>query len=108
MFVLRSLMKSTGMLAITVLAAGSIGTQFADAATINAASCSQTVVQAALNSAHAGDTVSIPSGTCTWTTSVSWTAPPNVILMGAGNQSIKGGGDVTTIVDNIDRSAGDV
>jgi hypothetical protein len=101
-------MKSTGMLAITVLAAGSIGTQFADAATINAASCSQTVVQAALNSAHAGDTVSIPSGTCTWTTSVSWTAPPNVILMGAGNQSIKGGGDVTTIVDNIDRSAGDV
>jgi len=36
------------------------------AATINAASCSQADVQAAINSAVDGDTVNIPAGTCEW------------------------------------------
>ncbi len=40
----------------------------AGAATVNAASCSQGNVQSAINSASAGDTVVIPAGTCTYTT----------------------------------------
>jgi hypothetical protein len=70
----------------------------AQARTITAASCSQADVQTALNAAVAGDTVAIPAGKCTWTTQVSWTAPANVILQGAGNTSL--GGDQTVIVDN--------
>jgi hypothetical protein len=38
------------------------------ASVINAASCSQTDVQKAINAAQAGDTVVVPSGTCTYTT----------------------------------------
>jgi hypothetical protein len=70
------------------------------AATITAASCSASDVQAALNSAAAGDTINIPAGICGWTTGVSWTAPPNVTVRGAGNLSILGGGDATVIIDD--------
>ena len=41
------------------------------AATINAASCSRNDVGNAINSAADGDTVLIPSGTCTWTTNLT-------------------------------------
>jgi len=56
-----------------------IGTARGYAATVSAASCSQSDVQAALNSGlHDGDTVAVPAGSCTWTTTVtppcsSWT-----------------------------------
>src|SRR5262249_5061401 len=73
--------------------------QTVSAAAINAASCSQTDVQAALNAAGPGYTVLIPAGTGAWTTQVAWAAPPNVILQGAGNASV-GGGDQTVIIDN--------
>lgn len=43
----------------------------AQASTINAASCSSSDVQAAINSAAGGDVIAVPSGTCTWTTQVS-------------------------------------
>jgi hypothetical protein len=39
--------------------------------TINAASCSQSAVQAAINASADGDTVNIPSGACTWTSGVT-------------------------------------
>ena len=39
-------------------------------ATIDAASCSQAHVQAAIDSAAIGDTVRVPSGECTWTSMV--------------------------------------
>ena len=42
-----------------------------EAATINATSCSQANVQAAVNSANEGDTVIIPAGSCTWTTGIA-------------------------------------
>ena len=45
----------------------------ANAATINAASCSQADVQAAINAASAGDTVVVPSGDCTWNSQVGIT-----------------------------------
>jgi len=70
------------------------------AATITAASCNAADVQTAMNRAAAGDTVSIPAGTCRWTTVVTWSAPANVILKGAGSTSILGGNDQTIIIDN--------
>ncbi len=78
------------------------------AATRTAATCNSSDVQAAINLAVAGDTIAIPAGTCTWTAQVSWTAPANVILQGAGSQSVVGGGDATVITDNLNRSAGDI
>ena len=77
------------------------------AATRTAASCNASDVQTAMNAAQSGDTVAIPAGTCTWTTSVSWTAPANVILQGAGSQSMTGGGDITVIIDNVSHSPSD-
>src|SRR5205823_6656825 len=74
-----------------------------DAKTINALSCNSGDVQSAVNGAQNGDVVLIPAGTCTWTAQVVWTAPPNVAVIGAGNQSIVGGGDVTVVVDAIPR-----
>ena len=49
---------------------------------INAASCSQANVQTAINSASDGDTVVVPGGACTWTTTLtppchSWTLQGN-------------------------------
>ena len=41
-----------------------------DAATINAASCSSSAVQSAINSATNGDTVNVPSGSCSWSSGV--------------------------------------
>ena len=90
-------LKDKRLIAGTLLflaATGNVG-----AATINAPSCSASDVQAALNKASAGDTVAIPAGNCGWTSKVSWTAPANVTLMGAGT-SVTGGGDLTVITDN--------
>ena len=77
----------------------------ADRHHLNAASCSDSDVQSAVNRAASGDTVKIPGGTCTWTTQVSWNAPSNVTLIGAGSQTTAGGGDVTVIVDGINRGS---
>jgi hypothetical protein len=71
------------------------------AAVINAASCSLSAVQTAVNSAQAGDTVQIPAcpSGVGWSGKLSWTAPANVTLKGAGT-SVTGGGDQTVIIDN--------
>ena len=71
----------------------------AKAATISADSFQATDVQKALNLARAGDTVIIPAGSANWTQGVSWNAPANVTLKGAGT-SDTGGGDQTVITDN--------
>lgn len=69
----------------------------ADAATITAASCSQSDVQAAIDSANDGDTVVVPAGTSTWTTS-SENAPAVSIVEKA--ITVKGAGmDKTVITD---------
>lgn len=77
----------------------------AKAATITAASVSRNDVNTALQSASAGDTVVIPAGTATWTSGISWTAPADVTLMGAGDLSTQGGGDATVIVDGYNSSS---
>src|SRR5580658_5588333 len=62
----------------------------ARAATYNAASCNLSDVQTAFNSEAAnpsnGDIIAIPSGTCTWTGTIS--ASPTVTLTVQGNTTI--------------------
>jgi hypothetical protein len=53
----------------------------AQASTVNAASCSQTDVQNALNSAATGDKIMVPAGNCSWS---SMSVNKAVILQGAG------------------------
>lgn len=55
----------------------------AGAATLNAASCSQSDVQSKVTAAGDGDTVSIPSGSCNWGSTVKWTNK-NISVIGAG------------------------
>ena len=72
----------------------------ANTATINSASCSQSDVQAAVNSASDGDTVLVPPGNCTWTGLDQLTVTNlGIILQGAGE-------DVTTITDNTNTGTG--
>ena len=76
-------------------------------ATYTASSCSSTDVQSAMNSATAsGDIVAIPActGGQSWTSGVSWNAPDNAVLKGAGSESILGGNDQTVIIDNLSGS----
>jgi hypothetical protein len=55
----------------------------ASAGTINAVSCSQTHVQAAVDSARDGDVVNIPAGSCTWATHVGFDTK-DIVIRGAG------------------------
>ncbi len=68
-------------------------------AVINAASLSSTDVQSAMNAASAGDTVQLPAGSANWTSGVSWTAPANITILGAGSLTTLGGGNATVIVN---------
>ena len=63
------------------------------AATINASSCSRNDVEAAINSATDGDIVLIPSGSSTWTTTITIDPMPAITIKGAGI-------DQTVITDN--------
>jgi hypothetical protein len=71
-----------------------------EAKVVAALSCNQTDVQNALKQAANGDIVTIPAGTCTWTTPLYWTAPANTTVQGAGIGS-------TIIIDDVNRSATD-
>jgi hypothetical protein len=79
------LIRWFGVLVFLFLAAS------AGAATIPATSCSDAHVQSAINTAAAGDTVTVPAGNCTWTTTVTITSK-RLVLQGAGI-------NVTTITD---------
>ncbi len=52
------------------------------AATVTAASCSQTDVQAAITAAASGDTVLVPAGSCVWTSTLE--IKKGVIFQGTG------------------------
>ena len=59
-----------------------------DESFVHATSCSQADVQAAIDAANDGDTVLVPSGSCTWTAPVSF-ANKGITIRGAGiDQSI--------------------
>jgi hypothetical protein len=55
----------------------------AQAQTVNAASCSSSAVQTAVNAAGEGQTVNIPAGTCSWTSGVSISGK-GIRVQGAG------------------------
>ncbi len=74
--------------AVCIFALFSTGS-IAKAATIQSSSCSQSAVQAAVNSAGVNDTISIPAGNCSWSSPVAW-RNKNVKIIGAGK-------DVTNI-----------
>ncbi|MGA7784745.1 MAG: hypothetical protein WB997_08900 [Candidatus Acidiferrales bacterium] len=63
----------------------------AQANTITAASCSQTDVQNAINSASEGDTVVVPGGTCSWGGSVTIPNSVGLTIYGGGNTTITSG-----------------
>jgi hypothetical protein len=67
----------------------------AAAATITAASCQSGAVQAAINQAASGDTVLIPNGLCTWTSSVSISGK-GIILRGSSTGAVVITNQVTT------------
>jgi hypothetical protein len=66
----------------------------ANAQTINAASCSESAVQSALNSvSSATATVVIPGGTCAWTSQLSYTVPSavtNLTIQGSTSVNCSG------------------
>ncbi|MBK9948877.1 MAG: hypothetical protein IPP12_17050 [Nitrospira sp.] len=83
-------MKRTTSL-ILALIAGQLTISLGEAATITAASCASTHVQAAINAAVSGDQVAVPAGSCTWSgTGAVQISNKNITLKGAGI-------DVTTI-----------
>jgi hypothetical protein len=65
---------------------------------VPATSCSQQDVQAAIDAAADGDTVTVPEGTCTWTTLVPET--PAVVIEGKAITLQGAGIDLTTIDDD--------
>jgi PKD repeat protein len=55
--------------------------------TIQADSCKQADVQAAIESASSGNTVQVPAGSCTWSSTVTIPDSKKIILRGAGKSS---------------------
>jgi len=80
---------------LTLIALVSVSCNNASAATINAADTSAAAVQTAIKFASDGDTVTIPAGTGSWTTTV--TCSKSIVIQGAGI-------DQTIITDNVPRT----
>src|SRR5580692_859167 len=77
--------------------------------TVTAKSCNESDVASAIKSANvagAQNTVSVPAGTCTWTTAltVNVNSTASLSIIGAGT-SATGGGDQTVIIDNVNHSS---
>lgn len=79
---------------------------FAD--TVVAASCSDADVQTAVDAALDGDIVSVPAGSCSWTTAVSVPSTKGVILQGAGigQTIITNGGIISTSTLSLNIGSG--
>lgn len=101
----RSCMKQLLLCGILFSILSVLPSNVVQAANWTAASCSASDVQNAMNKAAAGDTVVIPPcpGGQSWTSGISWTAPANVTLKGAGTTAT-GGGDQTVIIDDYNAS----
>lgn len=86
-------MKTIEKVTFIVLAVSMVFISGANARTINSASCSQSNVQAAITAAADGDIVLIPTGSCIWTTGITW-VNKNISVIGAGigNTVISGNG----------------
>lgn len=78
---------NTHLLRILLTAFGAFAAAPGMAATINVPSCSQTAVQSAINAAADGDTIVVPAGSCTWSSSVQISGK-GVHLKGATKGSV--------------------
>jgi hypothetical protein len=103
------------LLSLVVLL-GPTGVRVASAQTVNAASCASADVQTALNSVNAdGTTVVIPSGTCHWSTPVTYNQVFSTVIQGqttvAGNCAPPSGTctatDGTIIYDDVNHGGSD-
>ena len=79
--------KSTKILVLMAFLCNFTYVAKANAATINASSCSQADVQSAINSASDGDTVMVPAGSCTWGSTVIIPNTKGLRISGAGQSS---------------------
>jgi hypothetical protein len=70
-------------LAALVVACAILHSDVVRAAALSAPSCSQADVQAVIDAAVDGDAITIPAGTCTWTTPVVW-SNKSIAVAGAG------------------------
>jgi hypothetical protein len=75
--------RLSGVCAVAVLALFTVVNP-AVAGTIAASDCSAAAVQAAINSAANGDTVTVPAGTCVWNVKVASRPDRGIRLVGAG------------------------
>jgi len=76
----------------------------ARASTITAASCSQTDVQNAVNSAVSGDTVVVPGGTCSWGGgTVTVPSTKGITVNGGGTATITGSSHIS-LTSNVSTS----
>jgi len=70
-----------------ILSMGIAITGLAHANIINAKSCSQPDVQAAIDSASSGDSVVVPSGSCEWAKNITISNSKKILFSGAGKNS---------------------
>jgi hypothetical protein len=84
LFIVSILLLSIPGHALSVTAAHNQAPVRAASNILYAASCSQADVQAAIDAASDGDGVSIPPGTCNWSSSVTVPPAKGLIIQGAG------------------------
>lgn len=70
--------------ALLAFALVALSSPAAFAATLNAASCSQSAVQSAINAASNGDTVVVPGGSATWSSVLTISSNQQITLNGGG------------------------
>jgi hypothetical protein len=98
--------KDYKLLFILIFFSGILGlAKSSQATTINAASCSYADVSSAISSASAGDMVSVPTGSCTWASTLGITKGISIIGAGIGNTVItRSGANALFSIDPADYS----
>jgi len=86
-----------GVVVMAIFISYSLLTHDADAATINASSCSMTDVSQAYNAATDGDTVIVPSGNCTWSSTLFIQKEVSIKGQGIGLTVIRLGSSVSAM-----------
>lgn len=97
------MLKAITIAGMIMAAASALFPPSVSGATITAASCSQSAVQAAVNQAQDGDTVIVPNGSCTWNGAVTLSNSKGVSLMcqTAGSCNITVGGGQAVLMDSL-------
>ena len=77
----------------------------AKAATITAKTCSQSDVRSAVNSAARGDTVTVPTGSCIWSSTLNLTKGITLAGAGVSSTAITASGGIVLVAVNPDSTA---